>query len=606
MYAFVDSSILTPIMMFMSFAGAGFFISCLIKKNISGFNDSIFVIPSVMIGMLFFSLVILLLSSLGVYKYEIVYVIKMLFVACAFVGLCINRKEVARLIKLNAGALVFFVSYYLFFLLSTYGNINIHWDARQYNLAFPWLMSMTGKVVNNDTLWHNGTYIPYDILYMMVGDLRNLSNDFSLFDKLKSFESASSFILPLSMYFLSREIGLNKFYSCLSSLSLLSVGSIDDWGNLKNDIFSAGAGLISLTLIIRSYKTSNKYVFFLASVISGWAVSVKLTNAVILAIPFLYLYLCGRFNYKCLLISIALGLLPLFPWMFYSYLGTGSVATPIGLHLPEEVSRWWDIRNSNGLPHGINTAILYFYDIIMANYKISGNQTIGIISLISLVICAVVLLKKMSARQFDINFIVLLSSFLWFFIFYIMRYDNRFLSRYIIASICVMIVFAFEWISRISRENSYVYFFLATVVGVVSINENTELRFHQALNILDFNSLKSSKRAELFNYEKPYRDIELLRKEGDAVAINDHMILLLQPPFYNINSLHAFKLNLYKMNFRDINGYIYNKNIKYILYRKINSWGYENTNQYIEKCTTPLRVYDNGNLKLLKFNFPCG
>ncbi|QWA09365.1 hypothetical protein GTU79_18510 [Sodalis ligni] len=103
-----------------------------------------------------------------------------------------------------------------------------------------------------------------------------------------------------------------------------------------------------------------------------------MTNAVILTLPFIYLYLSGVFSKRHVLISISIGLLPLIPWMLYSYHGTGSLIAPEFIKLSPEMTYWWGVRDANGLPHGIITAIKYFVPILIGSYKISGNDSIGI------------------------------------------------------------------------------------------------------------------------------------------------------------------------------------------------------------------------------------
>ena len=58
--------------------------------------------------------------------------------------------------------------------------------------------------------------------------------------------------------------------------------------------------------------------------------------------------------------------------------------------------------------------------------------------------------------------------------------------------------------------------------------------------------LKKSKHDTLFEYSLPYIALENYREQGEAVAINDHMLLFLKPPFVNLHGMHARQLNLYK------------------------------------------------------------
>lgn len=515
-----------------------------------------------------------------------------------------SRLVVWGTLKDNAIAIIAIFLLFIFMSVTTYTNINIHGDARQYNLAFPWLMSETKSLVRNDTFWHNGTYIAYDILFMSVDNLTKLMGNVDLYDKLKQFDSLSAFFLPLSMWSISRAMGCNRTLSFISALIPFTLGSASNWGELKNDVYSAGLGIFSLSILITSYKKNDLRIFYLASLLSGWAVSVKLTNAVILVTPFIYVYLSRVFTITEKVRSVCIGLLVVSPWMVYSYSATGSPFSPIGVPLPEEIKQWWHARDANGLDHSMLTAVKYFLPIIFDDFKISGNESIGYICFASLVFSIVGLCVRLIRRKFSMADAVALSAIIWFAAFYLMRFDNRFLSRYIVVSLCVFAAYALFLMRNSGGFKSAQKLILIIVCLSVVTNPFNINRF-KSLTLIAEGDLQVKKLAKIKIDEEPYKYLASKRHTGEAVAINDHVTLFVDEPVFNLNPLHAVHLNLYSKNFEQIHKYVESNNIKYFLYRKNHSWGFDSINDFIKKCGVVDREFPIQNVILYKIDTVC-
>lgn len=591
------------LLIYVSFIGVGIFSLrfYLIKESLSKFD---YTASALILGMAIFSFLTFFESSIGLFSFDSLLILKCVGLLYFTAVVYKYKSIILSSLKDNAIVVIAMIVLFVFMSVTTYANINIHGDARQYNLAFPWLMSETKSLVRNDTFWHNGTYVAYDILFMSVDNLTRLMGNVYLYDKLKQFDSLSAFFLPLSMWSISRAVGCNRTLSFISALIPFTLGSASNWGELKNDVYSAGLGIFSLSILISSYKKKDLRILYLASILSGWAVSVKLTNAVVLVIPFIYVYLSKGFTITEKVRSVCIGLLVVSPWMVYSYSATGSPFSPIGVPLPEAIRQWWHARDANGLDHSTVTAVKYFIPIIFDNFKISGNESIGYVCFASLCFSIIGLCVRLIRGKFSIIDAVVLSAILWFIAFYLMRFDNRFLSRYIVVSLCVFAVYALYLIGNTSRPY-VVQWLMLIIVGLSVVTNPFNIKRLNSLTLTGEGDLQVKKLAKIKNDEEPYKYLETKRRLGEAVAINDHVTLFVNEPVFNLNPLHAVHLNLYSKNFKQIHQYAESNNIKYFLYRKNNSWGFDSINEFIKRCGEVDREFPTQNVILYKIDSSC-
>lgn len=589
---------------YMSYIGFGYLIVTY-GLRVKAISTASMFISSTISGMFLISLIILIESSIGYYNYMSMVIIRCIGFCLFLYAVYMERGNIKGVTYRNKSALCVMFIIFIFMSLSTFTNLRIDFDAKQYTLAFPWITSVTHEIVRNDTFWHNGVYLAYDMLFLSVGNLVHLMGNIPLIDKLKQFDSAAAFILPLSMWVLARSLGANKTISFAVFLSPFTLGSIPSWGDLKNDVYSAGIGIFTLVMLITAVKNKDSKILLLSSLIAGWSVSVKLTNVVILTIPFIYVYLTRSFSLKDKAMSIIVGLIPLLPWMIYAYTATGNPITPVMINLPPEVAHWWEIRNSNGLPSGANTALSYFLPILFGDYKISGNSSIGMVCFVSMLITLVLVIKKFITKKINIEDVIAITALIWLLGFYLARYDNRFLSRYIIVALCIFMAYAATEIGKLRSGRFICIPLLSVMILAILFNPSSIVRGKEFAGIANLNNVAEAKKEQARIESEPYVYLNSLRKSGEAVAVNDHVTLFIPPEVHNLNSLHAVNLNLYTKTYNDIFEYSQEHNIRYLVRRDIHSWGYENIDSFVEKCTTLRKEFPAQAIKVFEINKHC-
>ena len=110
-------------------------------------------------------------------------------------------------------------------------------------------MSLTQELFRDNSFIGTGVYQGFDFLYLYVTNLSLLENNYRILLHVKVFSTLVSFLLPISIYYLCRFMGAGKDSSIVASLSLFTVSSIVSWGELKNDIVSAGLFLFFLAVL---------------------------------------------------------------------------------------------------------------------------------------------------------------------------------------------------------------------------------------------------------------------------------------------------------------------------------------------------------------------
>ena len=495
----------------------------------------------------------------------------------------------------------------VFMLIVTYLNTSmIHGDARQYHLAFPWLMNLSGQLVTNSTILHNGTYIGYDILYLSIGDLTSLIDSPDLFDRLRFFNATTNILLPISVLMLCKAFGGTTFASTIAALAVFSLGPIIYWDSLKNDIFSSAVGITALSVLVRAHAKEHSRLLFVAAALAGFAVSVKITNSIPLSAPFLFVFLSQRFSKKTCSLAAAAGCLVLIPWMSHAFIASGS---PFGAtldvghflnitHIPDEVQQAWNARDKNGLEPSWFNALIQFVPIMLGLYPIAGNQTVGLLSLLSLLVSIIFLIPVLTKRKIGLPEIIAATMLLWIFIFYAFKYDGRFLSRYIM--ICFFVLFSFAafktevYLQRFSSKWKSFIAASATIIVMFFVAQNPSMTrmFVRLREFQGIEHLKKLKQNTLFEYSLPYVALENYRKQGEAVAINDHMLLLLKPPFVNLHGMHARQLNLYKKDTEFVKEYLSDHSVKYMLFRKHVTGETKAVSDYMIECA--VKIYSFG------------
>lgn len=594
----------------LSMMGIGTYILRLASLDSDQFGGNLeFHSVSLILGMATYSQILFFAGAFGLFNKNLMPVLWVSGLLALTVTLYSHKQKIFPSVRNKAvwlmGTLLSLLS--VFMLIATYLNTSmIHGDARQYHLAFPWLMNLSGQLVANSTLLHSGTYIGYDILYLSIGDLTSLIDSPDLFDRLRFFNATTNILLPISALMLCKAFGGTTLTSTIAALAMFSLGQIVYWDALKNDIVAWAVGITTLSVLVRAHAKENSRLLFIAAALAGFAVSVKLTNSIPLAIPFLFVLLSQRFPTKTRVLAAAIGFLVLIPWMSHAHISTsspfGSVSN-VGAfvnitHTPDEIQQAWDDRkllrnNLQGLEPSLFTALIQFVPIMLG----SNNQTLGALSLLIFVVSIIFLIPALIKRKIGLSEIIAATMLVWVFTFYALRYDGGFLLRYIMICFCALFSFvAFKtevYLQDFSNKWKYFVAASVTIMVLVFVAQNPVMTkmFVRVREFQGLEHLKKLKQNTLFEYSLPYIALENYRKKGEAVAINDHMLLFLKPPFINLHGMHARQLNLYTKDAEFVKKYLSDHAVKYMIFRKNITGGTKAVSDYMTECAVKIHSF---------------
>jgi hypothetical protein len=167
---------------------------------------------------------------------------------------------------------------------------SIHPDARQYHAAIPRSYRLAGGLVANDTLLHDGTYLGFDLLYLVTADLGRLTEDpLRVLRQLAAFSFFAEALLLAGTYCLSRSLGASRRWAAVAMTAMLTVSSIARWGQVKNDLVVAGAAAVAAALIVDALNDIRVDRLAVAGIAVGFALSIKISIGAALAPLIVYL-----------------------------------------------------------------------------------------------------------------------------------------------------------------------------------------------------------------------------------------------------------------------------------------------------------------------------
>ena len=506
-------------------------------------------------------------------------------------------------------SIITFAPIVMVLLLASVHSPIIHPDAQQYHLAFPWHMLSGGTPLQNETYLHSGVYLGFDILYLGLGDLQQLQSQPNLLIGFSLFNAFASTLLIAGTLTLALQLGANRAYAILAALSVFSMSAILYWGLGKNDLVAAGSGLLALSALHRAWVSRSERDFFVAALLGGFAVAIKISSLPILAIPFLYCLAFQPHVGRRVVLLLLAGCCTIFPWMIFAALVQGNPFHPLFSQLPAEVSQAWSIRNANGLERSFSDAVTHFFPILLSTYKISGNQSLGLPFVLCFPVVLALLATRAITRRFGMADIIALSGVLWFCVFFYERFDGRFLSRYIV--VCGGIFFAYvaALIHRTFEKKPQQSFLISAFLSVVvlwSVGAATSTKIHlrDAKHVWANagSTWRNSYMSELEGWTALNSQIANLRSESNrqGVAVNDHFILFVKDPVYNIHAMHAASLNLYEKDYRFMDDFFSERDIGLLVIRPDISGMTEALVDFIAHCTdgpiagagnTPKQIY---------------
>lgn len=471
----------------------------------------------------------------------------------------------------------------------------LHPDAQQYHVAFPWHIWFGGAAVSGETFLQSGVYLGFDLLYLGLGNLGELQDSPEMLLRVSLFNALASMILIGAAVWLAQVFGASVFGALLSGLAVFSMSPMLYWGMAKNDLVAAGVGVLALAAFHRASITPSNRHFFVAGLLAGCAVAVKITNLPILVLPALYLLYKSPTRLQTFGILVIAGCLTVLHWMIYSSVMQGTPFYPFLAEMPAEVARAWDVRNANGLQRSFTDAVTYFGEILLDRFEISGNQSLGWAFVVALVLSIAALIWRAIRRHFDMMDIIALSAILWLVLFYWERFDGRFLSRYIV--ICGTVFFAytvgiFQIITLRMRSVGWALQSAAAICVVLAVNAaySTKVHLRDARLVWSagFKDWSAGYLKEFESWTALNHQIAELRETLDkpGVAVNDHFILFIAPPVVNVHAMHAAPLNLYTKDTAFLAEYLDENDIGMVVLRPEISGITTALEGFLDRCTS--------------------
>ncbi len=553
---------------------------------------------TIILGALVVSQVLVLSLLLNFYSSTLILVVKSIGVAITLAGAAYQHLNSSEFSATKWTFIAISAPMLLFLLLTFSLDSPVpHPDAQQYHLALPWVYATEQSLISERSLMQLGLYMGYDLLYLMVGDIRTLSDDPGLMSALYIFNAASMMLLLSATYTLSRAFGATRSWSVLATASVLTMGAVMTyWGDLKNDYMAAGLGLCALVLLHRAWTAASTEGLILATLVAAFSVTVKISTLIPVGLPFLFAYASGRFRWQTVFISIGVGSGLMAPWLWYAFVLQGTPIYPLGVKMPDVIALGWDARNANGLPGGVASAIKNFFELLLGRYHIPGNQSLGLPFLAATVGATAGILTAAIKKRFGLTEAIVTCAIVWLIIFYIDRFDGRFLSRYIVLCGCVFFAYCAFILSnvseRLSRQSRFSPAVMLTLPAMLLLVDLSGAKW--LASVSDNGPLGQGLSKWHTEWTQEYEDWTEFHKtvndmaQGSGVAVNDHFILFLEGPYMNLHGLHARELNLYERDAGYIHALLQRKGIELFIYRPNISGTTDALTQFIENCTQRL------------------
>lgn len=436
----------------------------------------------------------------------------------------------------------------------------LHGDAERYHIALPLHFLEAGRILRFPEILNWGVYLAFDISHALIPQVLLFDDypDMALL-AIKSYNASFSLLLFPVTYFLARSMGLNRSFSLLVCLSLFTIGSTYRIGLGKNDIPSAVIALLACTSLLQAYKRESRHSIYISFVLAGYASAAKLTVAFPVLLFFigataLYYRTRALNNIRELARSALAFMLPLTPWLGYSFWSRGNPIYPIGTSFSDFTQSLWDERNSNGLELDFLSYISNVWRLLLDTYPVSGNDSIGALALAGIFICVFIVAIKACLLKITFKDTLCIAAVAFLIIFSIDRFEGRFLTRYILLSVIICLVYAFGLVERAKpRASKTTLIVLATTLFAFSFYNVGYPQLSRAYSEIGsgfYGSIFSqkcgptcslrevlSKRGGISAYK---RALDLA--QNGPVIINDGDNIFLKDQFINIHPLHNTKI----------------------------------------------------------------
>ncbi len=483
----------------------------------------------------------------------------------------------------------------------------IHPDAMQYHLALPRSFAVSGGLTANETLGHDGTYLGFDILHLVVTDLDAPAA--AIVDRLASLQAFSlltGLVLLPATYALAREIGADRRWALLGAWLVLSVSSIARVGTMKNDVVTAAVAMVGLIAVARLRRHPSVAATASTAIVCGFAITVKLPNGAVVLPAVGWVVIELLVTHRTRLRELwPLVMLPamVLPWVFRAYANTGNPLHPLFVELPPEAAELAAIRNANGLELTPWSFVTTWFDLVMDRYPVNGNDSMGIVfvSVFALFTVAAVgaLLRRRGGRWVPVQ----LVAAAFFLAFSVSRFEGRFLTRYAVVVVGMTFASAAAATSQViadrsrQRQESRMPWLPLLVLlltlpavwggGLLSATRaRVEAPSVQAL-VHGGVTTDGWREAARITFGIPMFERMDAVAGGGRVMINDQFTLFLDRPVVNVHSSHSATFDYARLDLESFTEEMRRRDVRAALLRPGISGTDPVVLQYLEACGIP-------------------
>lgn len=593
-----------PILSIISIIIVGnFFSHKLFATSEKKIEDNSLFLLGIIIGFAFLSQITIYAVLFNFYTFNLTY---LLWTFAFLISVYFIRKEkykyiyISKKLKENIVLLYVIIIFLIFslFLFFSYNTPDfISGDAKQYHLAFPYLISLAGGL---DFIHHSfensNRYLGYDILYLFSSNLKNLNHHpIHSVSAFLVFNMISNILLPIVMYIFTLDLTKNKKLALLSSMSLFTTSIAIHWLGGKNDIFAGASGLTAIYFFYKYLKHKSSFLVF--SIVASFSITVKLTNLIPLLILLFTSFLLKKIKIKDVLIFICVLFFFLLPWSFYNFI-IDNTFFPIDFNTPLEIKNAISLRSANG--YVVNTFldyIVFFPKLFLQIPKIPGSESIGYIYFIFMIFSSSFFIFKFKYLiKSPYNFIFF-NIFLWTIIFYVWKIEGRFLTRYIFLNSAFYSISFFTCISyfKFYKKNEsfskIVIFITLLIASIPNFEKFTNSNFQA----------QKYRNDKILNYYSNINFVNNLLSRNEIIATRDSLILFFKPPIVNLSAIQSEKYNLHSKDLDYVKNIIEKNNIKYLHVLNSKTSGHsEALNNYLNIYTTKYRIFKKFTLYRVK------
>jgi hypothetical protein len=447
-----------------------------------------------------------------------------------------------------------------------------HPDTFQYHLALPRLFLQAGRYQFIPTNASSGLYLGYDIFNVLFPWIA--ANPLVTFP-IKVFNGLVGSLFFLSVFVVIKRFSRLEVTPWLALAVLFSTETATRWVDGKNDFPAAAAALIYIALATRVERRDWRTSSFLGC-LAGWAVAVKITNAIFVGVFFLMDALSRRSIRNGLFFLVGV-VLVVGPWVAFVWITRGNPFFPFMENPPEYIKHAWEVRGANGLRLGWRAFFENFVPLLLNKGRlISGGDSVGFPFLLSLVLAVGVWLPLLS-RLARFRPIVL-TGISVLLLLMVKEFEQRFLIRYVFASIGVVVAagaLVFEHL--LHRVPRVIYSIIAGIAGLVIVftgpvfsSMKTEL-----LDGRDRGQFLSGKIGlpEYYagRWSKVYMEaaqyVNSHARREDVIAVTDGMTYHFDIPSLNIHPLHSTYLRYDQLSPQEYNARLTDAGIRFVLIR---------------------------------------